>query len=114
MNVTLPRNVRPGSASTVMVARVPTRTAAASCSKIATSTHSTRASAIWNRLSPAFTAWPSMTIFSVTAPGARGERVVFQPPRQEVFLLGTHQIWRVERQQRVALLDTLTDVIGVQ
>ncbi len=77
MNVTLPRNVRPGSASTVIVAAVPTRTAAASCSKIPTSTHSNRASAIWNRLSPALTAWPSMTIFSVTSPprGARSNSV---------------------------------------
>src|SRR5207237_8900040 len=49
-----------------------------------------------------------------TAPGARCERVVLQSPRQEVFLLSTHQIGRVECQQGVARLDTLTDVIGVQ
>src|SRR5439155_10807494 len=49
-----------------------------------------------------------------TSPRAGCERVVVQPPRQEVFLLSTHQIGRVERQQRVALLDTLTDIIRIQ
>src|SRR5213079_3341369 len=99
MNVTLPRNVRPGSASTVIVAGVPTRTAGASCSKIATSTHNTRASAIWNRLSPALTAprgtqqqrarhrtagFQAVDLIErdvpqrETAPGARCERVVLQ------------------------------------
>src|SRR5439155_20845947 len=51
---------------------------------------------------------------SETAPSTRCESVVFQPPRQEIFLLGTDQIGRVERQQRVALLDMLTDVVRVQ
>jgi len=49
-----------------------------------------------------------------TAPGARCESVVLQPPRQEVFLLGTHQIGRVECHQRVALLDALADVVRIQ
>src|SRR5256886_6775906 len=49
-----------------------------------------------------------------TAPGARGECVILQAPRQEVFLLSTHQIGRIERQQRVALLDALAHVVRVE
>ena len=59
------------------------RTAAASCSKTARSTQSSRRSAMRNRLSPGFTACPSITIFSVISPlrGARSSSVRVTLPR---------------------------------
>src|SRR5260370_7207180 len=48
------------------------------------------------------------------APGNRGEGVVLQSPRQQVLLLSTHEVGRVERKQGLSLLDALAHVVRVQ
>jgi len=77
MNVTVAANVRPGSASTVIVAAVRTRTAARVLLEDRDVHPQHSGVGDLNRLSPAFTAWPSMTNISVTAPlrGARSNSV---------------------------------------
>ncbi len=49
-----------------------------------------------------------------TAPSAGRERVVLQSPRQQILFLRTHEVGRIEREQRLALLDALAHVVRIQ
>src|SRR5439155_17149485 len=49
-----------------------------------------------------------------TAPGAGGERVVLQSLRQQILFLRAHEVGRIEREQRLSLLDAFADVVRVQ
>src|SRR2546422_11616434 len=74
------------------------------------------------RRPPRSTLFPYTTLFrsrrdvpqGQTATGACREGVVLQSPCQQILFLRTHEVGRIEREQRLSLLHALAHVVRVQ